>query len=125
LLEIAPAKATHRDTRRSNERLVLRTIHEDGPLSRADVARSTGLTRTTVSDLVEGLLDDGLVVEAGTGPSTGGKAPILLRVPADARQLVGIDVDADRLSGVVVDLHGVVCARESRDVGACDGAEAR
>ena len=61
-------KATHRGTRRSNERLVLRTIYEDGPLSRADVARATELTRTTVSDLVEGLLYAGLVVEAGTGP---------------------------------------------------------
>jgi predicted NBD/HSP70 family sugar kinase len=118
------AKATHRQTRRSNERLVLRTIHEHGPLSRADVARSTSLTRTTVSDLVEGLLGGGLVVEAGTGPSTGGKAPILLRVPADARQLIGVDVDRDRLSGAVVNLHGEVSAREARDLHGGDGAEA-
>jgi predicted NBD/HSP70 family sugar kinase len=109
-------KATHRQTRRSNVRLVLRTIYEDGPLSRADVARTTLLTRTTVSDLVEGLLADGLVVEAGTGRSTGGKAPILLRVPADARQLIGVDVDRDRLSGAVVDLRGEIWAREARDV---------
>jgi predicted NBD/HSP70 family sugar kinase len=117
-------KATHRGTRRSNERLVLRTIYEDGPLSRADVARATELTRTTVSDLVEGLLDDGLVAEAGTGPSTGGKAPILLRVPADARQLIGIDVDRDRLSGVVIDLRGEVYARETRHIGDHDGGAA-
>jgi predicted NBD/HSP70 family sugar kinase len=90
-------------------------------LSRADVARATGLTRTTVSDLVEGLLGDGLVVEAGTGPSTGGKAPILLRVPADARQLIGIDVDADRLSGVVVNLNGEITVREVRDLRDLDG----
>ena len=122
--EATLAKATHRQTRLSNERLVLRTIYEGGPLSRADVARATELTRTTVSDLVEGLLDDGLVVEAGTGPSTGGKAPILLRVPADARQLIGVDVDRNRLSGVVVDLHGDVCVREERDLGDRDGAEA-
>ncbi len=93
-------------------------------MSRADVARATSLTRTTVSDLVEGLLDDGLVVEAGTGPSTGGKAPILLRVPADARQLVGVDVDAHRLSGVVVDLHGDVCVRDARELRECDGPQA-
>ena len=118
------AKATHRQTRRSNERLVLQTIYESGPLSRADVARATGLTRTTVSDLVEGLMGDTLVAEAGTGPSTGGKAPILLRVPADARQLIGVDVDRDRLSGLVVDLHGEVCVRQSRDLGGRDGADA-
>ena len=118
------AKATHRDTRRANERLVLRTVYEGGPLSRADVARATGLTRTTVSDLVEGLLDEDLVAEAGTGPSTGGKAPILLRVPADARQLIGVDVDRERISGVIVNLGGEVCAREWRDLRGRDGDEA-
>jgi N-acetylglucosamine repressor len=124
LLQAPLAKATHRGTRRSNERLVLRTVYEDGPLSRADVARATGLTRTTVSDLVEGLLDDTLVVEAGTGPSTGGKAPILLRVPADARQLIGVDVDRERLSGALVNLHGEIIAREARDLRGRDGAAA-
>jgi len=93
-------------------------------LSRADVARATGLTRTTVSDVVEGLLGDRLVVEAGTGPSTGGKAPILLRVPADGRQLIGVDVDRDRLSGMVVDLRGEVRTREVRELDGRDGGAA-
>ena len=118
-------KATHNQTRRANERLVLRTIFEDGPLSRADVARATALTRTTVSDVVEDLIADGLVAEAGTGPSTGGKAPILLRVPSDARQLIGIDVDQERISGVVIDLKGDVQARASRVLDGRDGDEAR
>ena len=117
-------KATHQLTRRSNERLVLRTIYEQGPLSRADVARVTGLTRTTVSNVVEGLIADGLVVEAGTGRSTGGKAPILLEVPADARHVVGVDVDQDRLSGAVVNLRGEVRARASRELAGRDGAAA-
>jgi predicted NBD/HSP70 family sugar kinase/biotin operon repressor len=121
---LARTKATIQQTRRSNERLVLRTIYDDGPISRADVARATGLTRTTVSDLVETLLAEGLVVEAGTGPSTGGKAPILLRVPPDARHLVGVDVDRDRLSGAIVDLHGEVKHRESRTLEGRDGAGA-
>lgn len=117
-------KATHRQTRRSNVELVLRTIHESGPLSRADVARATGLTRTSISDLVEGLIGDALVVEAGTGPSTGGKAPILLRVPTDARQLVGVDVDRERLSGALVNLDGEVRTRKSRDLQGRDGEAA-
>jgi len=103
---------------------VLRTVYEGGQLSRADVARATGLTRTTVSDLVEGLIFGGLVAEAGTGPSTGGKAPILLRVPPDARHLVGVDVDRDRLSGAIVNLHGEVLARDVRDLHGDDGDDA-
>ncbi len=117
-------KATHQATRRSNERLVLRTVFEQGPLSRADVARATGLTRTTVSDVVEGLIGDGLAREMGVGPSTGGKAPILLEVPADARHLVGVDVDRDRLSGAIVNLRGEVRGRASRDLAGRDGPEA-
>jgi DNA-binding MarR family transcriptional regulator len=51
-----PAKATHAQTREHNHRLVLRTVYDFGPISRAEVARSTGLTRTTVSDVVADLL---------------------------------------------------------------------
>jgi hypothetical protein len=114
-------KATHQLTRRSNERLVLRTIYEQGPISRAEVARVTSLTRTTVSDVVDDLMRDELVLETGTGRSTGGKAPILMEVPADARHLVGVDVDRDRISGAVVNLRGEVRARASRDLVGKDG----
>ncbi|CAN5857263.1 ROK family transcriptional regulator [soil metagenome] len=117
-------KATHQLTRRSNERLVLRTIYDRCPISRADVARVTGLTRTTVSDVVEGLMSDGLAEEAGMGPSTGGKAPILLHVPGDARHLIGIDVDQDRLSGVIIDLRGHVIERLSRPLAGRGGEAA-
>lgn len=117
-------KATHRLTRRSNARLALRTVYEQGPISRADVARVTGLTRTTVSEIVEGFIAEGLIVEVGMGPSTGGKAPILLELPADARHVVGIDVDRDSLSGAIVNLRGEVRVRASRDLAGCDGPAA-
>ncbi len=80
-------KATHRDTRAWNERLVLAMLYEHGPISRAEVARRTGLTRTTVSDVVAALIREGLAREVGRGPSTGGKAPILLELVDDARQV--------------------------------------
>jgi predicted NBD/HSP70 family sugar kinase len=117
-------KATNQRTRRINEQLILRTIYEHGPISRAEVSRVTGLTRTTVSDVVDGLLARGLVEEAGTGPSTGGKAPILLRVPADARHLVGVDVDDDQLSGAIVNLHGEIRHRECVALAGRDGERA-
>ena len=117
-------RATHQTTRRANERLVLRTIYERGSISRADVARATGLTRTTVSDVVDGLIGDGLVVESGVGPSTGGKAPILLSVPDGARHLIGVDVDGEQLRGVVVDLRGQIVRRRTRSLNGRDGEDA-
>ncbi len=60
-----PAKATHRQTRQYNRRLVLRTLYDYGPVSRAEVARLTGLAHTTVSDVVGSLRTDGMAEEVG------------------------------------------------------------
>jgi N-acetylglucosamine repressor len=101
-------KATHGQTRSYNSQLVLRTIYDHDLISRADVARTTGLTRTTVSDLVGELLDLGLAEEVGRGPSSGGKAPILLRFADDSRHLIGVDLGESEFSGAVVNLRGEV-----------------
>jgi predicted NBD/HSP70 family sugar kinase len=101
-----PAKATIRDARTHNQRLVLSTIYEIGPASRAHLARLTGLTRTTVSDVVGDLLKMGLTREIGPGPSRRGKAPILLEVPPGARHVVGIDLDERVFRGAIVNLNG-------------------
>jgi N-acetylglucosamine repressor len=106
-----PIKATLREARVHNERLVLATIYDGGHASRADVARQTGLTRTTVSDVVEGLLAAGLCREVGRGPSTGGKAPILLEVPDEARLLVGVDLGDRVFTAATVNLRGEIRSR--------------
>jgi predicted NBD/HSP70 family sugar kinase len=103
-----PTKATHQQTRVHNERLVVRTLYDLGPISRAEVARLTGLTRTTVSDVVATLLDEGVVRETGRGPSSGGKAPILLAVNDDARLVVGLDLGEEHFAGSLVNLRGEI-----------------
>ena len=114
-------KATHQQTRLINQQLVLRSLYDQTAVSRADVSRLTGLTRTTVSDVVEGLLEAGLVEELGPGQSTGGKAPILLRVPDDARHLIGIDVGDSQLTGAVVNLRGEIRRRVEAPLDGRDG----
>jgi N-acetylglucosamine repressor len=103
-----PTKATHQQTREFNVRLVLRCLYDLGPVSRAEIARRTHLTRTTVSDVVAGLIDDELVEEVGRGPSSGGKAPILLRVVPDARLVIGLDLGEEAFTGALVDLRGSI-----------------
>ena len=114
-------KATNQQTRLINQQLVLRTIYDRNPISRADVARATGLTRTTVSDVVEQLLGAGLAEEIGLGRSTGGKAPILLRVPDEARSLVGIEVGDTHLTGAIVNLRGEIRRRVEVPLDGRDG----
>jgi N-acetylglucosamine repressor len=103
-----PTKATHQRTRTFNQQLVLRAIYDRAATSRADVARLTGLTRTSVSDLVAGLIAEGLLEEVGRGPSSGGKAPILLRVAPHSRHIIGLDLGEAAFSGAVVNLRGEV-----------------
>ena len=85
-------KSTHELTKLNNTRLILRTVYTAGTISRADIARVTKLTPTTVSDLVEGLIQDRLVDEVGTGVSIGGKPPTLLSVNDESRLTSGIDL---------------------------------
>ena len=102
---VLPEKATHQQTRTFNQQLVLRALHDHSPLSRADLARLTGLTRTSVSGLVGSLIDDDLIEEIGRGRSSGGKSPILLRVAPDGRHLIGLDLGEAQFSGAVVNLQ--------------------
>ena len=117
-------KATHQETRAHNEQLVLGTIYAAGRISRAEVARRTGLTRTTVSDVVSGLLRDRLALEIGRGRSTGGKAPILLEVASDARHLIGLDLGDKVFRGAIVDLRGSIVRSIEVAVEDRDGDEA-
>ena len=109
-------KALPEHTRQHNRALVLQSLFHDGPSSRADLARATGLTRVTVSDLVAGLLDDGLVSELGAKPGTRvGKPATLVGLRHDAHHVLAVDIsDADRFHGAVLDLAGTLLER--RDV---------
>ncbi len=115
-----PARATHQHTRAYNAGLVLRTVYDLGPISRADVARQTGLTRTSVGEIVGGLITDGLAAEVGRGPSSGGKAPILVQVVDDARSIVALDL-GESFTGAVVNLRGDIRATVEVEVGDANG----
>jgi predicted NBD/HSP70 family sugar kinase len=99
-------KATHQQTKQHNRDLVLRTIFANVSISRAELARVTNLTRTTVSDVVAGLLAEGLVEEVGLGASIGGKSPILLSIVPDSRYLIGLNLAQDKFIGAIVNLRG-------------------
>jgi N-acetylglucosamine repressor len=101
-------KATHQLTRQHNRDLVLGNIFANESISRAEVARLTHLTRATVSELVNGLLDEGLVEEVGRGESLGGKSPILLSVARDSRYLIGLNLAQDKFIGAIVNLRGEI-----------------
>ncbi len=101
-------KATRQQTKTHNQKLVLKTIYQQGQVSRADISRLTRLTRTTVSNLVAEIIEEGLVEEVGLEPSTGGKPATLLSVVDDSRHLIGIDLANSEFRGGILDLRGRV-----------------
>jgi predicted NBD/HSP70 family sugar kinase/biotin operon repressor len=105
-------KATRQQTKQHNTTLVLKTIYGRDCVSRAEIARLTGLTRTTVSDIVGNLITDGLVIEDGYGESLGGKPPIQVKLVDDARQLICLDLSDDDFCGAVVNLRGEFSFRQ-------------
>jgi N-acetylglucosamine repressor len=107
-------KATRQHTKDHNSQLVLRTIYDSNEISRAELARLTRLTRTTISDVVTQLIERGLVEEVGHGRSSGGRMPILLSVIDDSRHLIGINLLDGELSGATINLRGAIQQRASR-----------
>jgi N-acetylglucosamine repressor len=101
-------KSTQEDSKLHNSRLILRTIYEQGEISRVDVSRQTGLTRTTVSEVVGRFIQEGLVSETGISPSRGGKPAILLSLVDDAQHLIGVDLANSEFRGAIVNLRGKV-----------------
>ncbi|MEQ6900162.1 ROK family transcriptional regulator [Nocardioides sp. YIM 152588] len=119
-------KLDRADSRRHHQSMLLQHLFTDGPASRADLARSTGLTRVTVSDLVAGLIEEGLVAELGApAESRVGKPPTLIGLVADAKHVVAIDLSVDdQVVGAVLTLTGEVVARESRPLAGRRGGDA-
>ncbi len=109
-----------------NRSLVLQTLYRAGQQSRADIARETGLTRVTISDLVAELIVEGLVIETGQREdSRPGKPATLLDLNRNAFQIIGIDLsDYALFRGAVLDLDGQVLHRAELPLASAMGADA-
>ncbi|MEA3485225.1 MAG: ROK family transcriptional regulator [Candidatus Aerophobetes bacterium] len=81
--------------RNLNEGLVLKTIEENGLISRADICKRIGLTPPTVSDIAKDLIERGIVNEIGKGDSSGGKRPILLKLNPGAAYMLAVDLGGE------------------------------
>ncbi len=120
-------KVLPEQARAHNRSLVLQTLYRSGPLSRADLARETALTRVTVGDLVAELIDEQLALELGTrvDASRPGKPATLLDLNRDGHRIVGIDLgDTEVFRGALTDLDGTILDRRSIDARGLVGEDA-
>lgn len=117
---VRPSVVGHRasdlhDMREANNTLVLRVIRQHGPLARVAIARRTGLSRTTVSSIVDGLLAEGVVREGETlsAAPSGGRRPTLVHFNESAGVILGVDIGRTHFTLLATDLHAHVIARQS------------
>lgn len=99
--------------KKMNKSIVLDTIRQRQPLSRADISAGIGLNKATVSSLVSELIDSRLVTEIGPGESSGGRKPTLLLFNKQAGFAIGVDIRVSDLLAVLVDLEGNVIREKS------------
>ncbi|WP_344277920.1 ROK family transcriptional regulator, partial [Streptomyces hebeiensis] len=109
---VAPRPAVPRGPNAALVLDLLRTAGEAG-ISRLELAEHAGLTPQAVSKITARLRADGLVAEAGHRASTGGKPRTVLRLVPSAAQAVGVHLDRDELTVVLVDLAGTPVAARS------------
>ncbi|RPE46234.1 putative NBD/HSP70 family sugar kinase [Streptomyces sp. Ag109_O5-1] len=105
---------TVRDLRRANRTAVLQRLYFDGPLSRFELGPATGLSSGSVSNVVADLVADGLVEEAGSVDSDGGRPRTLLRVAPHSGHMIGVDVGETRVRVELFDLTLTELARVER-----------
>lgn len=112
------ARVLPEHARAHNRALVLQALYRAEGLSRADVAREVGLTRVTISDLMSGLIAEGLVVELGLRTDVRpGKPATLLDINRTGFSIVALDLSYDAtFRGALTDLDGTVLHREQLDV---------
>ncbi len=94
-------------TKTYNVRIVLETIRLFGPLSRGDIARRTELTAQTVTNITKQLIHSGLILEGERIQDGRGAPSRLLKLNPDGAFSIGLDLDRDHLTGILVDLSGV------------------
>lgn len=93
-----------------NTHLVLETIINQASISRASTAKHLGLTKATVSAIVQDLINRKLVIEIGSDDTSLGRKPILLSLNKKAGYAVSIDLGVDTISALVSDLAGEDCS---------------
>ncbi|MFD8771494.1 ROK family protein [Streptomyces sp. NPDC059916] len=99
-----PRRRTVRDLRRNNRATVLRKLYFDGPLSRQELGPLTALSSGSISNVVSELVADGLLEEAGSVDSDGGRPRTLLRVAPHCGHLAGVDIGETRVRVELFDL---------------------
>lgn len=102
-----------RISRQFSQRSVMEAIVQGGPISRASIAKLTGLSKQTISEIVRDLEDDGWVRETGRTSGHVGRSAVTYELVVDAAFIVAVDLGGTKVRVAVTDLAGQIAAEET------------
>jgi predicted NBD/HSP70 family sugar kinase len=106
-----------------NERTVLETIRAGAPISRAEISRRAGISKPTVSQALQSLLQAGLVRETAAGHDGPSYGAVFFEPVPEAALVLGLDLGTRFLRGAICDLAGTVRARQDVELPRAEASE--
>jgi predicted NBD/HSP70 family sugar kinase len=103
-----------------NKQRIFSVIQDRAPVSKKAIADELGTSLTTVSTMVNELIEEGKIVHCGTSKSTGGRKSEIFQLNPDALYVLGFDLQVDRLIGVMLNFNGDLIYEKAVPLGAGD-----
>ena len=108
-----------------NQRVTLHAIRVNGPVTRAEIASMTGLTPASIANITNRLLEERLVLRAGHQRGVRGQPAVKFVINPDSCFSLGLNIDRDHVTMIVLDFVGTIRARVSREIAFAKPAEVR
>ena len=96
-----------------NVSAVLKVIKDNGSLSRAEIAKLTGLTPASVTNITKFLIEDNFLIESKIGESSGGRPPIILEFNPNARYVIGVGIGVGVIDVVITNLSANIIIKKT------------
>ncbi len=109
-----PKKVNAQLIKQLNEVRILNFIRYDGPISRIELAKKTGISKVAVSEIIRRLDDAGYILEIGKGTSTnrGGKRPTMIKINPDNGYVFGLEIHLKKATIALANLESkIICRR--------------
>ncbi len=107
---------TYKQGNSSNDEQIVNVIRRQGLVSRADVAKLTGLTPPTVTNITAKLLELGIILEDSIGESSGGRRPLLLKINPQIAQVIIIHIRSEKMIAYLLDCGFQVYHKETKKI---------
>lgn len=94
----------HETIREANKKKILNLLYKEKQLTKQEISRKINVSVPTVASIINELIEEGIVIEAGVGESSGGRKPVIIKFVEDARYSFGVDIRPDKVRVILTNL---------------------